>query len=153
MLSSPEGLRSIRPSRYGDEWICYLRTCSGETTMMKVLRSGFCAISCVLLSHPPAFAAGRSCESLSSQALPNTTISLAESVVAGPFVPPAAAGGRGAAQGEPVRNLPPFCRVAATLKPTSDSDIKMEVWMPVTGWNGNFQGNGTGGMGGAIPLA
>ena len=26
--------------------------------------------------------------------------------------------------------LPAFCRVVATLKPTSDSDIKIEVWLP-----------------------
>ena len=121
--------------------------------MTTVLRSGFCAISCVLLSHHPAFAAGRSCESLSSQALPNTTISLAESVAAGSFMPPAADGGRGAAQGEAFRSLPAFCRVAATLKPTSDSDIKMEVWMPASGWNGKFQAVGNGGWGGAISYA
>jgi feruloyl esterase len=92
-----------------------------------------------------------SCESLASLSLPNTTITSAATVAAGAFVPPAA----GAAKGDPrapFRNLPAFCRVAATLKPSSDSDIKMEVWMPVNGWNGDFQGNGTGGMGGALPL-
>jgi len=30
--------------------------------------------------------------------------------------------------------------VAATLKPSSDSDIKIEVWMPASGWNGNSSG-------------
>jgi hypothetical protein len=29
-----------------------------------------------------------------------------------------------------------FCRVAATLKPSGDSDIKIEVWLPLSGWNG-----------------
>ena len=28
--------------------------------------------------------------------------------------------------------------------PTSDSEIKIEVWMPATGWNGKFQGVGNG---------
>src|SRR2546426_3694067 len=99
----------------------------------------------------PMTAAAVSCESLVSLSLPNTTITSAATVGAGAFTPPAGGGGRGDV-GAPFRNLPAFCRATATLKPTSDSDIKMEVWMPVTGWNGNFQGNGTGGMGGSIPL-
>ena len=121
--------------------------------MMKILQSGFCAISFVLLCYHPAFAAGRSCESLRSEALPNTSISLAESVAAGSFVTPAAQDGRGAAQGEPFKNLPAFCRVAATLKPTSDSDIRIEVWLPASGWNGKFQAVGNGGWAGAISYA
>ncbi len=40
------------------------------------------------------------------------------------------------------KDLPAFCRVAATLKPTSDSDIKIEVWLPASGWNGKFQAVG-----------
>jgi len=150
MLYSPESIRCW-PSVDGIENvpIGFAR----REDMMNVLRSGICAISCVLLSHHPAFAAGRSCESLRSQALPNTTVSLAESVAAGSFVPPAVAGGRGASQGEPFRNLPAFCRVAATLKPTSDSDIKMEVWLPASGWNGKFQAVGNGGWGGVISYA
>ena len=43
-----------------------------------------------------------------------------------------------------------FCRVTATLTPSNDSDIRMEVWLPVTGWNGNFQPAGNGGWGGTI---
>jgi feruloyl esterase len=125
----------------------------GEKEMMNVLRSGFCAISVVLLAHHPAFAAGRSCESLTAQALPNTTISLAESVSAGSFVMPRPPGGGGAAQGDPFKNLPAFCRVAATLKPTSDSDIKIEVWMPASDWNGKFLAVGNGGWAGVISYA
>ena len=48
------------------------------------------------------------------------------------------------------RALPAFCRVAATLKPTRDSDIKIEVWMPASGWNGKFQAVGNGAFNGAI---
>ena len=93
-----------------------------------------------------------SCESLSSLALPDTTITMAQSVAAGAFAPPA--GGRG--KGDPAaafRNLPAFCRVAATLKPSSDSDIKIEVWLPATGWNGKFRAEGNGGWSGAIAPA
>ena len=42
------------------------------------------------------------------------------------------------------------CRVAATLTPTSDSDIKIQVWMPVSGWNGKYQAVGNGGWSGSI---
>ena len=48
------------------------------------------------------------------------------------------------------KKLPEFCRVVAEAKPTADSDIKMEIWMPVTGWNGKFHGIGNGGFAGLI---
>ena len=48
------------------------------------------------------------------------------------------------------KDLPAFCRVAATLKPTDDSDIKIEVWLPASGWNGKFQAVGNGGWAGVI---
>ena len=40
----------------------------------------------------------------------------------------------------------------ATLKPTSDSDIKMELWLPATGWNGKYKGTGNGGLGGGTAV-
>ena len=47
--------------------------------------------------------------------------------------------------------LPAFCRVEATARPTSDSEIKFEVWIPpVEAWNGKFQGVGNGGYQGSI---
>ena len=48
------------------------------------------------------------------------------------------------------KNLPAFCRVVAEAKPTADSDIKIEVWLPVSGWNGKLQGIGNGGFAGLI---
>src|SRR5581483_6236732 len=89
-----------------------------------------------------------SCESLSSMVLPHTAITLAQAVPAGEL-PQAGRGGRAA---EPLR-VPAFCRVAATLKPSSDSEIKMELWLPASGWNGNFEGNGNGGWTGSIAPA
>jgi feruloyl esterase len=50
----------------------------------------------------------------------------------------------------PLDNLPAFCRVAATLKPASDSNNRVEVWMPAAGWNGKYQGTGNGGYAGGI---
>jgi feruloyl esterase len=47
-------------------------------------------------------------------------------------------------------SLPAFCRIVAKLKPSSDSDIGIEVWLPVSGWNGKFLAVGSGGWGGSI---
>jgi feruloyl esterase len=44
-----------------------------------------------------------------------------------------------------------MCRVIATSRPTADSDIRIEVWLPMSGWNGRLQGIGTGGFAGVIP--
>jgi feruloyl esterase len=99
----------------------------------------------------PVFAA--SCESIASLALPDTTITMAQVVAAGAFVPPG--GGQGKVNGAlaAFKDLPEFCRVAATLKPSIDSDIKIEVWLPVSGWNGNYEAVGNGGWSGAISYA
>ncbi|MGE5243221.1 MAG: tannase/feruloyl esterase family alpha/beta hydrolase, partial [Betaproteobacteria bacterium] len=47
-------------------------------------------------------------------------------------------------------NLPDFCRVVARMTPSADSDIRIEVWMPVSGWNGKFEGVGNGGWAGHL---
>lgn len=46
--------------------------------------------------------------------------------------------------------LPAFCRVVALSRPASDSNITIEIWMPLKGWNGKFEGQGNGGFGGVI---
>ena len=83
------------------------------------------------------------CAELTSLTLPNTTITLAEDVAPGAFSPPA-----GGADG--FQDLPAFCRVAVTLTPSADSNIKVEVWLPTEGWNGNYQPTGNGGWAGSI---
>ena len=93
------------------------------------------------------------CEALASIALPSATITLAESVAAGAFIPPVPAGGRAPSAETIARqygNLPAFCRVTATLTPTDDSDIKVEVWMPADDWSGKFQAVGNGAFTGSI---
>ena len=50
------------------------------------------------------------------------------------------------------KTLPAFCRVAGVIKPTSESTIKFETWMPLSGWNQRFQGGGRVG-GGLAKLA
>src|SRR5579863_3480201 len=95
--------------------------------------------------------AAATCESLSSLAIPHTTITLALSVGAGEFRLPAGtpAPFLGAA-GPNFKDLPAFCRVSATSAPSNDSEIKIEVWMPVSGWNGKLRGTGNGGLGGNL---
>src|SRR5437762_11355328 len=93
---------------------------------------GFIAAAFVLLLvFQSTGSAATSCESLAGLKLADTTITLAQSVEAGKFAV-AAAGGRGGGA-NPYADRPAFCRVMATIKPSSDSDIKVEIWMPVTG--------------------
>ena len=102
----------------------------------------FCA---ALLGAPALFAA--TCESLREQTLPDTTINKAEMVAPGAFTMP----GISPAQEAGYKRLPAFCRVAAIVHPTPDSEIKMEVWMPeAEKWNGKFMGVGNGGWSGAV---
>src|SRR4029079_748569 len=80
--------------------------------------------------------------------LPDTTITLAQTVAAGAFTPPPPAngrGGRGGANTNLYADVPAFSRFTATLAPSPDSDIKMELWMPMAGWNGKYQTAGNGG--------
>ena len=48
----------------------------------------------------------------------------------------------------PAKDLPEYCRVTATLRPSADSDIKVEVWLPTNGWNGKLLAVGNGGWNG-----
>src|SRR5687767_13474880 len=97
-----------------------------------------------LLSPRAVFAA---CADLAQLTLPATTITNASVVAAGTFK----SGGGAAAAQAAYANLPEFCRVAATLRPSADSDIKIEVWLPVSQWNGKFQAVGNGGWAGSVP--
>ena len=111
---------------------------------MRILVGGLCAVLLAAVLPVQTLSAAGSCADLSRLALPNATITLAEAVAAGPFTPP------GAGDGERSRALPAFCRVAATLRPSTDSDIKIEVWMPAANWNGKFQAVGNGAFNGNI---
>jgi len=124
-------------------------------------------ITAALVAAP---ALGANCEDLVRLNLPNAVIDSAQIVAAGAFTPPpaprvadgpgtngVAPEGRGRAGGvpadpspNPYKSLPAFCRVTITSKPSKDSDIKIEVWMPQTGWNGKFQGVGNGGWAGVV---
>jgi feruloyl esterase len=76
----------------------------------------------------PAHSTPTACESLAGAELANTTITLAQPVTEGSFTPTGAPNA--------ITDLPPFCRVAGVIAPTSESQIRFEVWLPLTGWSG-----------------
>ena len=96
-------------------------------------------------SIPSALRAQQSCQSLVNLKLLHATVTDA-AVAEGPFRDPAR-------PNAPALTLPKRCVVKATARPTSDSEIKLEVWMPVEGWNGKYRQTGNGGWAGAIPAA
>ena len=71
----------------------------------------------------------------------NTTIATATSVAGGTLVTPA---------GQTLKGLPAFCRVTGVSKPSSDSNINFEVWLPSSSWNGKFLSSGEGGYAGTL---
>jgi feruloyl esterase len=90
----------------------------------------------------PAASNGTACTNLAALTIPSVTIRSSTAVAAGPFTPPGAT---------TAMTLPAFCRVEATARPTSDSDIRFEVWIPpADAWNGKLEGVGNGGYSGAI---
>ena len=88
------------------------------------------------------------CESLAQLSVTNGRVLSAESMPAGAFTPPTTTNASAAAA---FKTIPAFCRVTLTLTPSSDSDIRVEVWLPQAGWNRKLQASGNGGLGGAIP--
>jgi len=94
--------------------------------------------------------AGKSCEALAGVALPQAKVTSAQSVAAGAFNPPPTGASTPAALAAFAKSLPAFCRISVEAAPSADSDIKIEVWLPATNWNGKFQGRGNGGFAGQI---
>jgi hypothetical protein len=87
----------------------------------------------------PYARAASTCEALIGLSLPNTEITLAQFYSVGQVV----TGTTKAPSG--------LCRVAGTVKPSSDSNIKFEVWIPTDGsWNGKYEQIGNGGFAGTI---
>src|SRR5262245_56084303 len=109
-------------------------------------RRGFCwqwSVVLPLIALAFASVSAATCEGLAELKLPDTTITAAQSVAPGAFATPTGSAA-------PYKELPAFCRVAGVIKPTNDSEIKFEVWMPSANWNGKFHGVGNGGFAGSI---
>jgi hypothetical protein len=99
------------------------------------------ALACLLVSPAPLLHAD-SCTAIKHLKLADTTITLAEAVASGDVDGPGLE--------KPLHELPPFCRVTGVLRPTADSEIHFEVWMPEKDWNSRFLGVGNGGFAGSI---
>ena len=96
----------------------------------------------LLTAFMPVMLQAQSCEQLSKLVSRTVSIAVAKTMEAGTFT-------RSDSK-DAIPKLPAFCRVVARLKPTPDSDIGAEIWMPVSGWNGKFLAMGSGGWGGSI---
>jgi hypothetical protein len=88
-----------------------------------------------------ASAAG--CDDLAGLSLPDTTITAAQSIPAGTFNLPT---------GERFPNLPAACRVTGVIRPSADSNILFEVWLPAAQWNTRLQQVGNGGLAGNLSI-
>jgi hypothetical protein len=100
---------------------------------------GYASPALARASAGPAKAAD--CTALTELKLPDTTITGATPVAAGEWAKTPL---KGAA------SLPAFCRVVAHVRSAPDSDIGIEIWLPMKDWAGVFHGNGNGGFAGAL---
>jgi Tannase and feruloyl esterase len=102
-----------------------------------------------LLAYNTAVVAEDGCERLMTATVSGARVILAASVAAGAFAgPDQTSGSRDLTV--PFKTVPAFCRVVAEARPSADSDIRIEVWLPLSGWNGKLQGIGNGGFAGTI---
>ena len=85
---------------------------------------------------------GAACTSLKGRAFGDATV--AEST-------PVPAGSLKMSDTVTIPGLPSFCRVQAVSKPSADSNIQFEVWLPDPGtWNRKFLSTGEGGFAGQL---
>src|SRR5262249_28294230 len=134
-------------------WIYFVpakRSRSATVVDFRLMRTIILFVSAALISSA-AFAQkavdATACDRVAATLkIANASIDKTTVVPAGSCPPPA----EGNARPRPIDGLPSFCRVQLTLTPSSDSNIKTEVWMPLSGWNGKFQQVGNGAFAGSI---
>jgi feruloyl esterase len=118
--------------------------------MMKIRATARCSrlsvVAAVVLLGANAAAA---CESLVGRTFGSAEIAGATSVAAGEFRLPEGSPGAAAANAA-FASLPAFCRVQAVARPSADSSIRIEIWLPVAGWNGKLLAVGNGAWAGSI---
>lgn len=105
--------------------------------------------SCVSICVAQNTNVDSACERLVHLKISDASVTLAQTTPAGTYSGPAEVF-TGRDLTALYKSLPTFCRVEVTAKPTSDSDIKIALWLPISNWNGRFQGFGNGGFAGAI---
>ncbi|MEO8466437.1 MAG: tannase/feruloyl esterase family alpha/beta hydrolase [Gammaproteobacteria bacterium] len=102
------------------------------------------ALVTLIIGHAAA-----ACESLAGKKFGATAIVSADVVRPGGFKLPGNSPGA-AATNSTLSLLSPFCRVQAVAKPTTDSAIGLEIWLPESGWNGKLLAVGNGAWAGSI---
>ena len=110
-----------------------------------ISKTALCASASIALFAIATPAMGKDCGDLASLVLTDGKVTAATLEPAGNFqeppsdvpLPPGVAGAA-------YKDLPDFCRVQVTMTPTKDSDIRVEIWLPATGWNGKLVGIGNG---------
>jgi len=101
------------------------------------------AAALLVAAVQPAFAQ-QPCSELTALKLPHTAILSAVVVPEGPVQPLAGFGNT-----NPVV-APARCEVQAITRPTKDSEIRIQIWLPTSGWNGKYLQVGNGGWAGSI---
>src|ERR1700733_2634896 len=97
----------------------------------KTLTLAAMSASLLALGAPIAAHAETACADLMKTALPHATVTKAVSEAVGDKQ---------------------VCKISVTSKPTADSDIRLELWIPEgAAWNGKFVQLGNGGFAGSIP--
>src|SRR5215467_10905353 len=127
---------------------CVARNFRRSLPLLPTARRLFIFISALALAFCFTFTsfaqkADPACDRLNQSALSGVSIN-AEIIPAGTFSgPPAPFTGQDLSGF--YKTLPAFCRVQAVARPSNDSEIKIEVWLPAAKWNGRLQGFGNGG--------
>ncbi len=89
--------------------------------------------------------AQQACERLTELKLARASITSAATVPAGKFAPP------DGPTPSMAMDLPAYCKVQGVARPSDDSEIHFEVWLPLrANWNGKFEQIGNGGYAGSI---
>ena len=84
------------------------------------------------------------CGKLTQMKIDHVSVTSAQTISAGAAIKPAG--------GEVPASKADYCRVQGTSRPTADSEIRFELWIPsASDWNGKFEQVGNGGFAGAIP--
>src|SRR2546423_2133189 len=128
---------------------CVSASALNPVRMMFVRNGMRLAAALTFLLLAPVKASATSCDSLMKLRLANTTITNARIVGEGGFrlrrrLPSSVEFFTA------FNRLAAFCRVEATVQPSPDSHIQVEVWLSVAGSNGRLLGVGNGGFAGSL---
>ncbi len=124
------------------------RTRPGRRAAPVALLVGAMCAAAVPVSRASAGSPSQDCKRLASLNLPATTGVKTEWFEAGAFKHPAVVGVQ--PPRHPMPPLPAFCRVSAVARPSADSEIAFEVWLPGEEWNGRLWAAGNPNWAGSI---